>query len=110
MEIKERVLTLIENRFGSDAEFERTANLKEKTVYDWKRGKSESYLKIIPNLCKLFNVTSDYLYFGTTQAGDITLTDFQIAVLEETADINDDAVQEKFLQNAKHFKDLISKK
>lgn len=61
MDILSNVLTLIEKKFSSDVAFEAAAGLKPKTVNDWKRGKSSSYLKMLPKLSDLFDVSTDYL-------------------------------------------------
>ena len=54
--IRARVLTLIAAEFESDAEFEREMNLKEKTVSNWRRGRSASFMRILPRLSELFGV------------------------------------------------------
>jgi len=55
------ILRLISQNYPSDAAFEIVADLKPKTVYDWKRGKSSSYLKMLPKLSELFGISTDYL-------------------------------------------------
>ena len=54
--IRERVLALIGAEFESDASFEREMNLPEKTVSNWRRGRSASFMKILPELSGHFNV------------------------------------------------------
>ncbi|MBR5241668.1 MAG: hypothetical protein IKV20_00890 [Clostridia bacterium] len=54
--IKNRVLSLIESEFESDAAFERAMSLKTKTVNNWRRGRSASYMKILPALSEKFGV------------------------------------------------------
>lgn len=61
METIDIILNLINKNYPSEAAFEYKFGLKPKTVYDWKRGKSKSYLKILPKLSKEFNVSTDYL-------------------------------------------------
>ena len=53
----EIIFSLIEMRYGSDAAFERTANLPPKTVNNWRRGRSSSYMKMLPELAGLFGVS-----------------------------------------------------
>ena len=53
----EIVFSLIEMRYGSDAAFERAANLPPKTVNNWRRGRSSSYMKMLPELASLFNIS-----------------------------------------------------
>ena len=54
--IRERVLSLIDSEFESDAAFERTLGLPEKTVNNWRRGRSASYMKMLPRLSEQFRV------------------------------------------------------
>ncbi len=54
--IRERVLSLIGAEYESDAAFEREMNLNEKTVSNWRRGRSASFMKILPQLSELFGV------------------------------------------------------
>jgi hypothetical protein len=50
--IKERVLSLIDSEFESDAAFERATGLAEKTVNNWRRDRSASYMKMLPELAE----------------------------------------------------------
>ena len=54
--IRERVLSLIKSEFESDAAFEREMNLNEKTVSNWRRGRSSSFMRILPELSAHFGV------------------------------------------------------
>lgn len=54
--IRERILFLIDSEFESDAEFERSMGLSEKTVNNWRRGRSSSYMKMLPALSEKFQV------------------------------------------------------
>ncbi len=54
--IRERVLSLIDSEFESDAAFERAIGLAEKTVNNWRRGRSASYMKMLPLLSERFSV------------------------------------------------------
>ena len=53
----EILFSLIELKFSSDAAFERAANLPPKTVNNWKRGRSSSFMKMLPELAALFGVS-----------------------------------------------------
>lgn len=53
---RERILALIETEYGSDAEFERQMGLASKTVNNWRRGKSSSFMKMLPRLAEGFDV------------------------------------------------------
>lgn len=54
--IRERILSLIDSEFESDAAFERALGLSEKTVNNWRRGRSASYMKMLPRLSEEFHV------------------------------------------------------
>lgn len=54
--IRARVISLIESQFESDAAFERALSLKEKTVNNWRRGRSASFTKMLPTLSERFGV------------------------------------------------------
>lgn len=54
--IRQRILSLIETEFDSDAAFERALGLKDKTVNNWRRGLSSSYMKMLPTLSERFSV------------------------------------------------------
>ena len=54
--IRERVLSLIESEFESDAAFERVMSLPEKTVNNWRRGRSASFMRMLPELSERFGV------------------------------------------------------
>jgi hypothetical protein len=54
--IRARVLELIESQFESDAAFERAMQLPEKTVNNWRRGRSSSFMKMLPALSSKFDI------------------------------------------------------
>ena len=54
--IRERILSLIDAEFESDAAFERALGLADKTVNNWRRGRSCSYMKMLPVLSDVFKV------------------------------------------------------
>ena len=54
--VRERILSLIDSEFESDAAFERVMGLSEKTVNNWRRGRSSSYMKMLPRLSEEFSV------------------------------------------------------
>lgn len=68
---KERVLALIDSEFESDAAFERAMGLAEKTVNNWRRERSASYMKMLPELAEKFDVTvTDLLDIPQKKEGD----------------------------------------
>ena len=54
--IRTRILTLIESEFESDAAFERAMGLGDKTVNNWRRARSSSFMKMLPKLSETFKV------------------------------------------------------
>ena len=54
--IRARILALIESEFESDAAFERAMGLGDKTVNNWRRARSSSFMKMLPTLSEKFGV------------------------------------------------------
>ena len=54
--IRARILALIESEFESDAAFERALGLNDKTVNNWRRARSASFVKMLPKLSEEFKV------------------------------------------------------
>lgn len=54
--IRVRILALIESEFESDAAFERALGLADKTVNNWRRARSSSFMKMLPRLADEFKV------------------------------------------------------
>ena len=55
--IREHLLSLIDSEFESDAAFEREMDLAEKTVNNWRRRRSASFMRMLPRICERFGVT-----------------------------------------------------
>ena len=55
--VRARVLSLIDSEFESDAAFERALGLGDKTVNNWRRGRSASYMKMLPTLAERVGVS-----------------------------------------------------
>lgn len=53
---REKILALIESEYESDAAFERALGLPEKTVNNWRRQRSNSFMKMLPVLSEKFGV------------------------------------------------------
>lgn len=78
--IREKVLQLIRAEFESDAAFEREMELNEKTVSNWRRGRSTSFMSILPELSLKFGVNVGELL-------DIPLTDDSSELSEEELEL-----------------------
>jgi len=59
--IREKIIGLIEYEFESDAAFERAMGLPTKTVNNWRRGRSASFMKMLPTLCDTFGTSPSEL-------------------------------------------------
>lgn len=55
--VRERVLALIENGYKTDSAFEKELGLPPKTVNNWRRGRSASFMKMLPTLSAAFGVS-----------------------------------------------------
>lgn len=54
--IRARIISLIESEFESDAAFERAMGIPDKTVNNWRRGRSSSFMRMLPELSERFRV------------------------------------------------------
>ncbi len=54
--IRSRILKLIESEYESDAAFERAVGIPDKTVNNWRRGRSSSFMRMLPHLSEHFRV------------------------------------------------------
>ena len=79
--IRERVLALIDSEFESDASFERELGLSEKTVSNWRRGRSASFMRHLPELSELFGVNVGELLDIPLSAEGDQLSEEEIALL-----------------------------
>ena len=59
-----RITAMISQRFATDAAFERACALPPKTVSNWRRGRSASYMKILPRLAQVLGVDARTLLMG----------------------------------------------
>lgn len=76
---REKVLALIESEYESDAAFEREMGLQSKTVNNWRRERSSSFMKMLPRLAEGFEVS-----VGELLAMPIT---------KDTSELSDDEVE-----------------
>ena len=54
--VRAKVLSFVDSEFESDSAFERDMGLKDKTVSNWRRGKSASFMKMLPALSDKFGI------------------------------------------------------
>ena len=55
--VREQLISLIDSRAESDAALERALGLKKKTVNNWRRGRSSSFMHYLPELSDYLGVT-----------------------------------------------------
>jgi transcriptional regulator with XRE-family HTH domain len=55
--IKDKLISLIEAEYESDAAFERALGLPQKTVNNWRRDRSKSFMNMLPRLSEIFSVS-----------------------------------------------------
>lgn len=79
--IRERVLMLIDSEYESDAAFEREMELAEKTVSNWRRAKSSSFMRILPELSDRFGVNLGELFDMPIRADSSELSDEETEIL-----------------------------
>lgn len=79
--IRERILSLIGSEFESDAAFERALGLSEKTVNNWRRGRSASYMKMLPRLSEEFRVNVGELLDMPLRSDTSELSDDELHLL-----------------------------
>ena len=80
--IRSRILSLIDSEFESDAAFEREISLPDKTVSNWRRGRSASYMKILPALSECFGVNVGELLDIPISSDSSELSEDEISLLE----------------------------
>lgn len=80
--IRTQVLSLIDSEFESDAAFEREMELAEKTVNNWRRGRSSSFMKILPTLSERFGVTVGELMDVPIREDSSELSEDELELLE----------------------------
>lgn len=80
--IRVRVLSLIDAEYESDAAFERAMGLKDKTVNNWRRGRSASFMKILPKLAEGFNISASELLDMPLRKDSPELSEDEVRLLQ----------------------------
>ncbi len=80
-EIREKLLLLIESEYESDAAFERALELPPKTVNNWRRGRSASFMKMLPMLSECFKVNIGELMGVPLRKDSSELSDEELRLL-----------------------------
>lgn len=61
----DRILPLFSSSNLNDTELEKAIGLKRGIIYDWKKGRTQSYKKYCDLIAAYFNVSTDYLLGNT---------------------------------------------
>lgn len=80
-ETRERLIALIESEYESDAAFEREMELAPKTVNNWRRGRSASFMKMLPLLAEKFEVSVGELLDLPISRDSSELSDDEVELL-----------------------------
>lgn len=89
------IMKLIDLYGYSDVDFEKKLNLPRSTVYDWRKGRSKSYKKYLPEIANFFNISVDYL-LGNEQKNKPTVDDDELT--EMLSDPRLKSIYEKLLK------------
>lgn len=85
METWKRIKKEQDKKNINDKEFELSLGLKPKTINNWKRGMSSSYMNMLPQLADYFNVSVDYLLGREKSPTDTeSMSDDEIKALAKT--------------------------
>ena len=81
--IRERILSLVDSEFESDVAFEKLLGLAPKTVNNWRRGLSASYMKILPRLSEELKVNVSELLDMPIRHDTSELSEDELALLSK---------------------------
>ena len=81
--VLERLTALIDDEYESDAAFERELGLPAKTVNNWRRGRSSSYMKMLPRICDCFSISIGGLLDMPVSSDTSELSDDETELLNE---------------------------
>ena len=79
--VRSRILALIESEYESDAAFERAMGLADKTVNNWRRGRSASFMKMLPRFAQTFSVSVSQIMDIPLSAENKDLSEDELRVL-----------------------------
>ena len=79
--VRSRILALIESEYDSDAAFERDLGLADKTVNNWRRGRSSSFMRMLPKLTEVFSVSISQIMDIPLSADNPELSEDEVEML-----------------------------
>ena len=80
--IRDKILALIEAEYESDAAFERAFMIPEKTVNNWRRGRSSSFMKMLPELSERFKMNVGEIMDMPVKGDSSELSDGELALIQ----------------------------
>ena len=75
MEILNRITKQMKARNVTQRKLTEQLGIKEQVFWDWKNGRSNSYVKRLPEIAKILDVSIEYLANGTEPAVDPAASD-----------------------------------
>lgn len=79
--IRDKILALIDAEFESDAAFERELEIPEKTVNNWRRGRSSSFMRMLPMLSERFGMNVGEIMDLAPRRDTSELSDDELALI-----------------------------
>ena len=79
--IREKLISLIEAEYESDASFERAFGIPEKTVNNWRRSKSASFMRMLEDLAGFFRMNVGELMDIPITGTSTELSEEEVALL-----------------------------
>ena len=64
MDTVDRIFQLVDNEYREQREFAAELGLPASRISEWRRRKSESYMKRLPQIAEILNTTVEYLLTG----------------------------------------------
>lgn len=64
MDTVDRIFQLVDNKYREQREFAAELGLPASRISEWRRRKSESYMKRLPQIAEILNTTVEYLLTG----------------------------------------------
>ena len=80
--IRDKILALIEAEYESDAAFERAFMIPEKTVNNWRRGRSSSFMRMLPELSEKFKMNVGEIMDMPVKGDSSELSDGELALIQ----------------------------
>ena len=80
--IREKLLLLIDSEYESDAAFERAFEIPEKTVNNWRRGRSASFMRMLPEISERFSMNVSELMNIPLRSDTSELSEDEIELLQ----------------------------